>query len=247
MFAEGGFQMPERAADGADMSAGLSRLLRRKLGGTPARRRSDAHLPLGTASLGLGALALVVFGTVGWLIVTGDEGEIADGSLARLTLDSSSRQYQDDEDGTEPSRGFSSVVPGGSSAYLSSSSAVSAVPSLMDANASLAPAMPGPPVGLDPAVLSGLRISSQSWRRGGLGSKALVTFTLRNANSFAIKDVEISCAFSRRDGSQVTERRRVVPGEIRPQSRRTFASVHVGFVNVNASSAKCALVAATKI
>ncbi|WP_456714780.1 hypothetical protein [Bradyrhizobium sp. USDA 4353] len=205
---------------------------------------------MATASLGLGALALVVFGAVGWLIMSGDEGDLVDGSLARLTLDGSSRQYQDDEDGTEPSRGFSSVVPGmssGSGADLASSSAVSAVPSLMDANASLAPAMPGPSVRLDHVVLSGLRISSQSWRRGGLGSKALVTFTLRNTNSFAIKDVEISCAFSRRDGTQVTERRRVVSGEIRPQSRRTFASVHVGFVNVNASSAKCALVAATKI
>ncbi len=243
--------MPERAADGADMSAGLSRLLRRKLGATPARRRADAHIPLGTASLGLGALALVVFGTVGWLIMSMDEGEIVDGNLARLTLDGSSRQYQDDEDGTEPSRGFSSVVPGvsnGSGAYLAPSSAASAVPSLMDANASLAPALqPGSSAAPDAAVLSGLRISSQSWRRGGLGSKALVTLSLRNTNSFAIKDVEINCAFSRRDGSLVTERRRVVPGEIRPQSRRTFASVHVGFVNVNASSAKCALVAATKI
>ena len=30
--------------------------------------------------------------------------------------------------------------------------------------------------------VDGLKISSQSWRRGGLGSKALVTFTLRNGN-----------------------------------------------------------------
>ncbi|WP_347339660.1 hypothetical protein [Bradyrhizobium aeschynomenes] len=118
----------------------------------------------------------------------------------------------------------------------------------MDANASLAPAMQAAPsAAFDPAALSGLRISSQSWRRGGLGSKALVTFTLRNTSAFTIKDVEINCAFSRRDGSHVTDRRRVVPGEIRSGGRRTFAAVHVGFVNVNVSTAKCALVAATKI
>ena len=40
---------------------------------------------------------------------------------------------------------------------------------------------------------SGLKIISQSWRRGGLGSKALVTFTLRNANDYAVKDIEIAC------------------------------------------------------
>ena len=32
------------------------------------------------------------------------------------------------------------------------------------------------------APVNGLKISSQSWRRGGLGSKALITFTLRIDN-----------------------------------------------------------------
>ena len=40
--------------------------------------------------------------------------------------------------------------------------------------------------------VDGLKISSQSWRRGGLGSKALVTLTLRNLNDYAVKDIEIS-------------------------------------------------------
>ena len=54
--------------------------------------------------------------------------------------------------------------------------------------------------------LDGLKISAQSWRRGGLGSKALVTLTLRNRNDFAVRDVEIACAFSCRDGSYLTDR-----------------------------------------
>ena len=58
--------------------------------------------------------------------------------------------------------------------------------------------------------LDGLRISSQSWRRGGLGSKALITFTLRNGNDYAVKDIEIACAFARRDGSHLTDRKRVI-------------------------------------
>jgi hypothetical protein len=95
--------------------------------------------------------------------------------------------------------------------------------------------------------LDGLRISSQSWRRGGLGSKALITFTLRNANDYAVKDIEIACAFARRDGSHLTDRKRVLGEAVEMKSRKTFTRVHVGFVNVNADKAKCALVAANRV
>jgi hypothetical protein len=95
--------------------------------------------------------------------------------------------------------------------------------------------------------IDGLAISSQSWRRGGLGSKALVTFTLRNSNEFAVKDIEIACAFSRRDGSHLTDRKRMLGDTVGMKSRKTFARVHVGFVNVNADKAKCTPVAASRV
>jgi hypothetical protein len=95
--------------------------------------------------------------------------------------------------------------------------------------------------------LDGLKISAQSWRRGGLGSKALVTFTLRNANDYAVKDVEIACAFARRDGSHLTDRRRVIADTLNMKSRKRYAGMLVGFVNVNANKAKCSLVAASRI
>ena len=96
------------------------------------------------------------------------------------------------------------------------------------------------------APVNGLKISSQSWRRGGLGSKALVTFTLRNGNDYAVKDIEISCAFARSDGSHLTDRRRIIPDTVKTRGRRTFARLHVGFVNVNADRAKCSLVTASR-
>jgi hypothetical protein len=96
------------------------------------------------------------------------------------------------------------------------------------------------------AELGRLRISSQTWRRGGLGSKALVTFTLRNDNDYAVRDVEIVCAFMRRDGSHLTERNRVLADPVAMKSRKTFAHIPVGFVNVNADQAKCSLVAARR-
>jgi hypothetical protein len=96
-------------------------------------------------------------------------------------------------------------------------------------------------------VVSGLKIYSQSWRRGGLGSNALFTFTLRNNNDYAVKDVEILCAFTRRDGSHVTDRTRVIPDTIEMKSRKTFIRMHVGFVNVNASKAICSPVTAKRL
>lgn len=97
------------------------------------------------------------------------------------------------------------------------------------------------------APVDGLKIASQSWRRGGLGSKALVTLTLRNANDYAVRDIEIFCSFTRRDGSHLTDRKRVIPEIVNMKSRKTFARLHVGFVNVNADRAKCSLVTASRI
>jgi hypothetical protein len=122
-------------------------------------------------------------------------------------------------------------------------------PASTDANPVVAPLDIVPPETVEPArlPLDGLKIISQSWRRGGLGSKALVTFTLRNANDYAVKDIEIACTFIRRDGSHLTDRRRVIPDTVNMKSRKRYAGMLVGFVNVNANKAKCSLVTASRI
>ena len=119
-----------------------------------------------------------------------------------------------------------------------------------DAPAPAAPDVASPdqatPAG--PPAVNGLKISSQSWRRGGLGSNALVTFTLRNDNDYAVKNIEIACAFSRQDGAHLTDRKRLVPDlVVNRKSRKTVAQMHVGYVNVNANKAKCTLVTANRI
>jgi hypothetical protein len=123
--------------------------------------------------------------------------------------------------------------------------ATAAAPASVETPATAAYAPP-PAAGAEVPPINGLSISSQSWRRGGLGSKALVTFTLRNNNDYAVKNIELVCAFARHDGSHLTDRRRVIPDTVNMKSRKTFARVLVGFVNVNASRAKCAPVAANR-
>jgi hypothetical protein len=78
-------------------------------------------------------------------------------------------------------------------------------------------------------------------------SKALVTFTLRNANDYPVKDIELFCSFLRRDGSHLTDRRRLISDVVNMKSRKTFARMHIGFINVNADRARCSLVAASHV
>jgi hypothetical protein len=134
-------------------------------------------------------------------------------------------------------------------ATLSGTPPSSAAPADANPATAAAPADIVPPETMAPpgSPLDGLKIVSQSWRRGGLGSRALVTFTLRNANEYAVKDIEIACAFTRRDGRHLTDRRRVIPDTVNMKSRKRYAGVLVGFVNVNANKAKCSLVTASRI
>jgi hypothetical protein len=121
---------------------------------------------------------------------------------------------------------------------------------------------PSPLSGVDPALsvsqsapdlpteaapVDGLKISSQSWRRGGLGSKALITFTLRNDNDYAVGDIGLRCAFSRADGSPVTERRQTIRDTVKMKSRKTYSRMHVGFINISANRAKCSLLSASRV
>jgi hypothetical protein len=111
----------------------------------------------------------------------------------------------------------------------------------------MSPDIAPPETAASRSPLDGLKITSQSWRRGGLGSKALVTFTLRNGNDFAVRDIEIACSFARRDGSHLTNRRRIIPDTVNMKSRKRYAGMLVGFVNVNANKAKCSVVTANRI
>ncbi len=152
--------------------------------------------------------------------------------------------------------GIAAVVIAGSLAWVLWPTHSDAEDKPVALRTAVGPAAPALPDNAQPATsaeataaspLDGLRISSQSWRRGGLGSKALVTFTLRNANDYAVRDIEISCTFARRDGSHLTDRKRVINQAVEMKSRKTFTRVLVGFVNVNADKAKCALVAASRV
>lgn len=113
-------------------------------------------------------------------------------------------------------------------------------------DAAPAPPQQGP-VGSETAnPLGRLRIARQSFQRGGLGSKALVTLTLRNDNAYAVKDPEILCSFRSPDGRYSTERRRTIHDTVDTRSRKTLPQTLVGFINIRASLARCSLLTASR-
>jgi hypothetical protein len=172
--------------------------------------------------------ALLIAGLAGWTLLAGHSGNPKERIPVRLAA-------------------AVAVAPGPASA----SPARDIAPNAFSLNPVITPQDASTPqeasAPVEAAAVDGLKISSQSWRRGGLGSKALVTFTLRNSNDYAVKDIAIACAFTRRDGSHLTDRTRMIPGTVSTRSRKTFARQLVGFVNVNADKAKCSLVAASRI
>jgi hypothetical protein len=176
---------------------------------------------------------LVVAGFAAWMTLPEpSDAEDQSAPPPSALLSSTQRTSSPDAVIAQPSAAVQAAAP----ADAASTGAIEATPqtSLMEPKPEKSP-------------LEGLRISSQSWRRGGLGSKALVTLTLRNANEFAVKDIEIACAFSRRDGSHLTERKRMISDTVSMKSRKTYAHMLVGFVNINANKAKCSLITASRI
>jgi hypothetical protein len=99
---------------------------------------------------------------------------------------------------------------------------------------------------VEAANLDRVRLSRQSFRRGGMGSQALMTFTVRNGNDYDIKDLELLCAFKSRDGRYTTERRKLLAETVGMKSRKAFPTTLIGHINIRASRAKCALVTASR-
>jgi hypothetical protein len=170
----------------------------------------------------VGVLAVLIVGLGAWVLLSGNGSNPAESEPVRLATAVV----------TEPAAEIEPVQP--------------PIPENVEEAALPNPAAPAEADPLEAAPVDGLKISSQSWRRGGLGSKALVTLTLRNGNDYAVKDIEIFCSFTRRDGRHLTDRRRMIHKTIKRKSRKTFARMHIGFVNINANRVKCSLVTASR-
>ena len=181
--------------------------------------------------------AIAIAGCAAWMLLPWPSDAESQSGAASTAVFRLAQDASGSNDAVKPTNAtLASPAPSTASTETGSPATTAAVPEIA-APETNAPAKP---------PVDGLRISSQSWRRGGLGSKALMTFTLRNGNDYAVKDIEIACAFARRDGSHLTDRRRVLPDTVNMKSQKRYSGMLVGFVNVYANKAKCSLVTASR-
>jgi hypothetical protein len=192
----------------------------------------------GRAEARLMVLPLIAMaGCAAWMLVPWPSDAESQSGPASTAVFRLAQDASGSNDAVKPTNAtLASPAPSTASTDTDSPAATAAVPEIA-APETTAPVKP---------PVDGLRISSQSWRRGGLGSKALMTFTLRNGNDYAVKDIEIACAFARRDGSHLTDRKRIIPDTVNMKSQKRYSGMLVGFVNVYANKAKCSLVTASR-
>ena len=91
-----------------------------------------------------------------------------------------------------------------------------------------------PPEMVEPAKspLDGLTIFL-SWKGRAPAQGARAPSHAPTPNDDAVKDIEIACKFARRNGSHLTDRRRIIPDTVNMKSRKRYAGMLVG-LNVNA-------------
>ena len=71
-----------------------------------------------------------------------------------------------------------------------------------------------------------------------------MTLTIRNNNDYPVNQIELLCSFGNRDSRFVTARHHRIDGVVKPNSRRTFRHMLVGFVSINANRARCSVLSA---
>jgi hypothetical protein len=80
-----------------------------------------------------------------------------------------------------------------------------------------------------------------SWSKGGFDSVMLADFSIKNASSRSIKDVEIKCRHFAASGTQIDSNTRTIYELIKPNSTKRIPNMNMGFIHSQAKSSSCAV------
>jgi hypothetical protein len=97
--------------------------------------------------------------------------------------------------------------------------------------------LPPPP---NPRIL--VTISDLKWGKSGFGSVGLGYFTVRNENSFAVKDIAIQCDFYANSGTHLTSANATIYEAIGAKKSRTFNEVNLGFIHSQSNRIGCQII-----
>ncbi len=82
-------------------------------------------------------------------------------------------------------------------------------------------------------------IKKWNWTKGGFDTIMKGTFTIRNDNDYAVKDIRIGCELSANSGTTIDSVDETIYDSIPANNSRTFRAVSMGFVRSQTSRAGC--------
>ena len=91
-----------------------------------------------------------------------------------------------------------------------------------------------------------LSIKNFRWTKEGFGSVMSVSFTVKNAASFAIKDFDVKCVHSAPSGTQIDENERTIYEVVPANGSKAVRDFSMGFIASQAARSYCTITGATK-
>ena len=91
-----------------------------------------------------------------------------------------------------------------------------------------------------------MKIRTSSWTAGGFGTVGVMNVIITNENPYLVKDITITCSFSAKSGTLLSEKVHTIYDTIEPKKSKAFKNINIGFIDNQSARAGCSLIAAKK-
>jgi hypothetical protein len=99
------------------------------------------------------------------------------------------------------------------------------------------PSTPAPP--REDEAAKHVEITKWSWRKGGFDNIMFATFTFKNNNDFAVKDITVQCVHSAASGTTIDDNTRTIYKRIAAHKKLTVHDFDMGFIHSQAERSNC--------
>lgn len=86
---------------------------------------------------------------------------------------------------------------------------------------------------------SATTLTVHGWKKDGFGTVAVVDLTIDNRNTYAIKDILVSCYFSGKSGTTIQDKHETIFEIVPMKSKKRIRDFNFGFVDRQASGMRC--------
>lgn len=81
-----------------------------------------------------------------------------------------------------------------------------------------------------------------AWKLGGFDNVILATFTVKNENDFAVKDLQIRCEAFGKSGTKIDRNTRTIYDVVKAKGTKRLPEANLGLVNSQAERLACDII-----